>query len=68
MEDKSGSRAQSALEYLMTYGWALIVIAVVVGVLVYIMSGNTELVFFSTDSDILLKDSSVSSAGGGGQY
>ena len=56
------------MEYLMTYGWALIVIAVVVGVLVYIMSGNTELVFFSTDSDILLKDSSVSSAGGGGQY
>lgn len=28
------SRAQSALEYLMTYGWALIVIVIAVGVLV----------------------------------
>ncbi len=31
-------RGQAALEYLMTYGWALIVIAIVVGVLVFIVS------------------------------
>ncbi|MDP2974463.1 MAG: hypothetical protein Q8N60_05410 [Candidatus Diapherotrites archaeon] len=32
------NRGQAALEYLMTYGWALIVIAIVVGVLVFIVS------------------------------
>jgi len=32
------SKGQAALEYLMTYGWALIVIAIVVGVLVFIVS------------------------------
>ena len=32
------SRGQAALEYLMTYGWALIVIAIVVGVLVFIVA------------------------------
>ena len=35
-------RAQSALEYLMTYGWALIVIAIVVGVLIFIVSSPTS--------------------------
>lgn len=35
------SRGQSALEYLMTYGWALIVIAIVVGLLIYILSSTT---------------------------
>lgn len=34
-------KGQSALEYLMTYGWALIVIAIVIGVLVFIMSTTT---------------------------
>jgi len=31
-------KGQAALEYLMTYGWALIVIAIVVGVLIFIIS------------------------------
>ncbi|MBN2067212.1 MAG: hypothetical protein JW744_01975 [Candidatus Diapherotrites archaeon] len=31
-------KGQAALEYLMTYGWALIVIAIVVGVLIFIVS------------------------------
>ena len=31
-------KGQAALEYLMTYGWALIVIAIVVGVLVFIVA------------------------------
>ncbi len=35
------SRGQAALEYLMTYGWALIVIAIVVGVLVFIVAAPT---------------------------
>jgi hypothetical protein len=30
---KVSSKAQSAMEYLMTYGWAILVIAVVLGVL-----------------------------------
>ncbi len=34
-------RGQSALEYLMTYGWALIVIAIVIGVLIFVTSGST---------------------------
>jgi nicotinamide riboside transporter PnuC len=32
------TKAQAGLEYLMTYGWALILIATVVGVLVFIVS------------------------------
>ncbi len=35
------NKGQSALEYLMTYGWALIVIAIVIGILIYIMAGAT---------------------------
>ena len=35
-------RGQAALEYLMTYGWALIVIAIVVGVLVFIVAAPTS--------------------------
>ena len=35
-------KGQSALEYLMTYGWALMVIAIVIGVLVFIMSTTTS--------------------------
>jgi hypothetical protein len=34
-------KAQSALEYLMTYGWALIVIAIVIGILWYVTSNAT---------------------------
>ncbi|MCX6804302.1 MAG: hypothetical protein NTY48_07105 [Candidatus Diapherotrites archaeon] len=34
-------KGQSALEYLMTYGWALIVIAIVIGVLIFVTSGAT---------------------------
>jgi len=34
-------KGQAALEYLMTYGWALIVIAIVVGVLVFIVAAPT---------------------------
>lgn len=36
------SRGQSALEYLMTYGWALIVIAIVVGFLIMLVIPNSD--------------------------
>ena len=42
------SRGQAALEYLMTYGWALIVIAIVVGVLVFIVATPTGAVACSS--------------------
>jgi uncharacterized protein (UPF0333 family) len=35
------SRGQAALEYLMTYGWALVIIVVVAGILFFIMSSPT---------------------------
>ena len=34
--DIRGARIQSAMEYLMTYGWAILVIAIVLGVLYYL--------------------------------
>jgi uncharacterized protein (UPF0333 family) len=36
------SRGQAALEYLMTYGWALVIIVVVAGILFFIMSSPTS--------------------------
>jgi len=44
------NRGQAALEYLMTYGWALIVIAIVVGVLVFIVSSPAGDVVCSSSS------------------
>lgn len=38
---KLGKRAQAGTEYLMTYGWALIVIAIVIGILILVTSGAT---------------------------
>ncbi len=39
MKPKKTGTAQMALEYLMTYGWALIVIATVIAALVFVVSG-----------------------------
>ncbi len=36
-----GKRGQSALEYLMTYGWALVVIVIAVAALVVLINPNT---------------------------
>ncbi|MGC8662693.1 MAG: hypothetical protein ACP5RT_02830, partial [Candidatus Micrarchaeia archaeon] len=33
LKEASSSKAQSAMEYLMTYGWAILIIAVVLGAL-----------------------------------
>jgi len=58
------NKGQAALEYLMTYGWALIVIAIVVGVLVFIVSSPAgNVVCNSSDpSKILVKASQVNSS------
>ncbi len=42
LPSKGGQKAQAALEYLITYGWALIVIATVIGVLVFAASGGVN--------------------------
>ncbi len=57
-------RGQAALEYLMTYGWALIVIAIVVGVLVFIVSSPAgDVVCSSSDpAKILMKASQMNPA------
>jgi len=54
------SRGQSALEYLMTYGWALIVIAVVIGVLIFVTGGSTGGVTCqSRGTQLVLRESSI---------
>jgi hypothetical protein len=58
-------KAQSALEYLMTYGWALIVIAIVIGVLIFVTSGATGGVTCQSQSTgIIVKEAVVSSTSG----
>ncbi len=57
-------KGQSALEYLMTYGWALIVIAIVIGVLVFIMSTTTSGSNCTSDNtQIIYVDHAVDSSG-----
>lgn len=56
-------KGQSALEYLMTYGWALVVIVIVIAALIFLIQpsqvgGNT----CSTTSGILITNHQVSSA------
>ncbi len=55
------NKAQASLEYLMTYGWALIIIATIIGVLIFIITPPaSEIVFTSSQSTkILLKGSSI---------
>ena len=48
------SRAQSGLEYLMTYGWALIIILTIVGVLVLITGSPVSSANFSSSDSINL--------------
>ncbi len=53
---------QSSLDYLMTYGMALVLIAVVVGVLIFIFSSPASSVVFSSSdpAKILMKAGAVS--------
>ena len=58
-------RGQAGLEYLMTYGWALIIIATIVGVLTFLVSSPTGKVA-CTSSDpakILLKSGNIIAGG-----
>jgi len=54
-------KAQAGLEYLMTYGWALVIIASVVGVLVFVINPTSATASFSSSdpSKIMLKGSSI---------
>ena len=58
-------KAQAGLEYLMTYGWALIVIAIVVGVLVFIISSPASNVTFNSSdpTKIMLKAGNIDGSG-----
>ncbi|MEI7961247.1 MAG: hypothetical protein WCI04_02830 [archaeon] len=61
------NKGQSALEYLMTYGWALIVIAIVIGVLIFVTSGATGGVTCqSSSTGMVVKNWTVSSTAGVG--
>lgn len=61
------NKGQSALEYLMTYGWALIVIAIVIGVLIFVTSGATGgAVCQSSSTGIVVNQASISSTNGVG--
>ena len=56
-------KAQAGLEYLMTYGWALILVVTVIGVLVFIVSTPTQdIMFRSSDPTKLLLKSAASLA------
>ena len=53
-------KGQGALEFLMTYGWALVLIITVVAVLVFIVSSPSSVAFSSSDpTKILMKGGSV---------
>ncbi len=58
-------RAQAGLEYLMTYGWALVIVATIVGVLIFVALPPTQHVSFSSSNPgkILLKSGSVGADG-----
>jgi len=58
------NNAQAALEYLLTYGWALILIATVIGVLVFVVMTPSSTVVFSSSNPtkIMLKGGTITSS------
>ncbi len=59
----SGIRAQSAMEYLMTYGWAILVIAVVLGILFQLgVFGGANLAPKAKSGSCIVQKTSVSTA------
>ena len=53
-------RAQAGLEYLVTYGWALVLIAAVVGVLVFVATPSESASFSSSEpGKVMVKGSSI---------
>jgi len=59
------SKAQSSLEYLLTYGWALILITTVISILIFIVSSPSLQVTFSSSNPlkILIKSNLVDDLG-----
>ena len=57
LREMTGQKAQAGLEYLLSYGWALILIATIIGVVIFVVtSPNQDLIFRSSDpTKILLK-------------
>jgi hypothetical protein len=59
------NKAQAGLEYLMTYGWALVIIVTVAGVLFFVMSPPAQGVSFSSSTrDFIVHSSNVGSGSG----
>ncbi|MCX6798479.1 MAG: hypothetical protein NTW59_00045 [Candidatus Diapherotrites archaeon] len=59
-------KAQAGLDYLLTYGWAFILVMSVLGLIFFLVSGPTgQVSFFSSDSgQILVKGGEIKKAGG----
>ncbi len=54
---KSMNKGQDAIEYLTTYGWALIVIAVTIGLLFIMMEGQvSQMQCYVSEGEIILKN------------
>ena len=59
-------KGQAALEYLMTYGWALIIIAIVMGVLIFVVTDENideEYIISNCEHIGEIKDFSIKSGG-----
>jgi hypothetical protein len=60
------NKAQSALEYLMGYGWALIVIALIIGILIFVTSGATGGTACQSQGPFFIAKEWVVNSGAGG--
>ncbi|MFH1240297.1 MAG: hypothetical protein V1672_03705 [Candidatus Diapherotrites archaeon] len=63
-ENTLGNEGQGALEYLMTHAWAMVALAVVIGVIIFVfgnISGSTSCT--SDDTKIIYYDHAVSETG-----
>ena len=52
---KLGKKAQAALEYILTYGWALIAIATIIGILIFATSGEINTTTCTTYLEFVCK-------------
>jgi len=59
------SRAQAGLEYLLTYGWAFVLVMTILGVLVFVITpASAKVNFSSSDRRIMLRSANVAVGGG----
>jgi hypothetical protein len=62
---ESHARAQAGLEYLMTYGWAFLLVVTIIGVLIFVVSPSSASVNFNSDNrQIMVRGGNVVSTGG----